>query len=577
MRAVLDWSFGLLDEDEQQFFRACGVFSGGFTVDAAATVAAAKTRIAAMDQLADLVAKSLVVADVTGAEPRFRLLDTTRAYAIEQLDESGARRRIARRHAAYYRDLFGRAEGEVAARPADEWLGEYAREIDNLRAALDWAFSPGGDRSIGVLLTAAAVPLWLRLSLLRECRGRAKQALGALGAEGMREPRDELRLNVALGTATREPSEMGAAFTKALEIADSLGDTEYQLRALGGLYFLYAASNRHQSALPLAQKFQNLARSGSDLSAQLFGDYIFGAAKHHMGDQVGARRHLELVLTQYAAADHRRDVIRFQIDVQVWTQALLARVLWLQGFFDQAVRAAELSVERGEAAAHSLSLCGALVFAACPIALWAGNLAAAAHYTAMLLDNSGKHGLSLWNDFGIGFQRAVVLRGGDPAARSRSPLLGPEEVAEPGSAFRFWTGLTEQVEALLYAGRIGEGLALLEAAVEQSEEGWITPELLRLKGELLLSEATPAAVQTSAGLFRQALHEARRQGLLAWELRAATSTARLMRDQGRLADAAAILRPVHDRFVEGFETADLVAARQLLQALATLDATEERG
>ena len=116
MRAVVDWSYGLLSEDEQRFFRALGIFAGGFTVEAAAAVAmdAAKTRIDAMDRLADLVAKSLVVADVSGAKPRFRLLDTTRAYAIEKLDESGERERIARRHAEYYRNLFERAEGEAA-------------------------------------------------------------------------------------------------------------------------------------------------------------------------------------------------------------------------------------------------------------------------------------------------------------------------------------------------------------------------------------------------------------------------------------------------------------------------------
>ena len=124
----------------------------------------------AIDRLADLVAKSLVVADVSGARPRFRLLDTTRAYAIDKLDASGERERLARRHAEYYRSLFECAEGEAAARPADEWLADYAREIDNLRAALDWAFSPGGDASIGVALTAAAVPLWMQLSTGRGMR-----------------------------------------------------------------------------------------------------------------------------------------------------------------------------------------------------------------------------------------------------------------------------------------------------------------------------------------------------------------------------------------------------------------------
>src|SRR5271166_1707824 len=190
MRAVVGWSYSLLSEEEQLFFRALSIFAGGFTVEAAAAVAmhAATSSIDAIDRLADLTAKSLVVADVTGAKPRFRLLDTTRAYAIEKLVESGDRQRIARRHAAYCRDLFERAEGESTTRPTNEWLTDYGREIDNLRAALDWAFSPSGEAIIGVALTAGAVPLWMRLSLLEECRSRAKQALGVIGAGGGGEP-----------------------------------------------------------------------------------------------------------------------------------------------------------------------------------------------------------------------------------------------------------------------------------------------------------------------------------------------------------------------------------------------------
>ena len=159
MRAVVDWGYGLLSQNEQRFFRALGIFADGFTTEAAATVAmdAATTGAEAIDRLADLVAKSLVVADASGTRPRFRLLDTTRAFAIEKLDASGERERIACRHAEYYRDLFERAEREVPARPTGEWLADYAGEIDNLRAALDWAFSPSGVESIGVALTVAAI------------------------------------------------------------------------------------------------------------------------------------------------------------------------------------------------------------------------------------------------------------------------------------------------------------------------------------------------------------------------------------------------------------------------------------
>jgi len=361
MRAVVDWSYGLLSEDERLFLRALGIFTGGFTVEAVAAVAVhhANTYIDAIDRLADLVAKSLVVVDVSDVKPRFRLLDTTGAYAIEKLDASGERERIARRHAEYYGGLFERAEGEAAALPLAEWLANYAREIDNVRAALDWAFSPSGDRSIGGTLTAAAVPLWIGLSLLEECRGRAKQALGALGTGGTWDSREEMRLHAALGASTLEAREMSAAFTKVLDIAESLSDTEYQMRALRGLYFYNAGSGRFRAALPFAQKFHDLAMRGSDPNDRLFGEHYMGAAKHYLGDQIGARRHLEQVLTQYVAADHGRDVIRFQYvirfqtDLQVSTRAFLSRVLWLQGFSDQAVRAAEMSVSEAQASGHA--------------------------------------------------------------------------------------------------------------------------------------------------------------------------------------------------------------------------------
>ena len=116
MRAVLDRSYSALGEDEQRFFRALAIFSGSFTVEAAAVVAmdTATAHVDAIDRLAELVSKSLVFADVSGANPRFRLLDTTRAYAIEKLDAGGDHERLARRHAEYHRNLFERAECEAA-------------------------------------------------------------------------------------------------------------------------------------------------------------------------------------------------------------------------------------------------------------------------------------------------------------------------------------------------------------------------------------------------------------------------------------------------------------------------------
>jgi predicted ATPase len=92
-------------------------------------------------------------------------------------------------------------------------------------------------------------------------------------------------------------------------------------------------------------------------------------------------------------------------------------------------------------------------------------------------------------------------------------------------------------------------------------------ELLRIKGELLLLQGAPGAAAVAEDHFRQALDWARRQGALSWELRAAMSLARLLRDQGRPADAMALLQPIYDRLTEGFDTVDLQAAKALIDAL----------
>lgn len=305
--------------------------------------------------------------------------------------------------------------------------------------------------------------------------------------------------------------------------------------------------------------------SRSDASDHLFGERMLGLAKHFVGDQSSARRYLEQVLAQHAPTDRQRGLIRFQVDSRLSARVFFARVLWLQGFSDQAVRTAEMSVAEAQATGHAVSLCYALAVAACPIALWVGNLPAAARHAGVLLDHSRRYGLPLWSALGSRFQIVVDVKASDIDKGLR---LLHTAIGESKPRFRFLTGLTELAEALGHAGRIAEALALVEAEIAHSEGGWLTPELLRLKGELLLAQRTSGAAETAEALFRQALDEARRHEALSWELRAATSLARLLRDQGRSANAIACLHLIYDRFTEGFGTADLIAAKQLLNELS---------
>jgi predicted ATPase/DNA-binding winged helix-turn-helix (wHTH) protein len=163
LRAALDWSYEVLSEPERAVLRRLGIFMGGFTLDAACAVVADPGLLKGdvIDAVAELVEKSLAVAETTETEPRLQLLETTRVYALERLAESGERETVAHRHAEFCRELFENAETESEAPPEGEWLADCAPEIDNLRAALDCAFSLDADRSIGVVLTAAASPLWM--------------------------------------------------------------------------------------------------------------------------------------------------------------------------------------------------------------------------------------------------------------------------------------------------------------------------------------------------------------------------------------------------------------------------------
>ena len=577
LRATLDWSYELLSEPERVILRRLAVFAGVFRLEAASAVIASSEIAPAevVDGIANLVAKSLVtgVAGSTGA--RYRLLDTMRAYGLEKLAESGEREWLARCHAEYYRRLFERAEAEES-RPTADWLAEYGAKTDNLRAALDWAFSPDGDAQIGIALTAAAVALWMHLSLLEECRRRVEQALAALATVAEPDARQEMKLLAALGASrlyTRGGvPEVAEAWTKALELAKSFGDPEYQKRSLWGLWSFHVNGVDYRTALSLAQRFASLVATSLDRDDRFVGERMIGISHHNLGDQQSARRHIERALAESAAPGYQRQFIRLQLDPQVTARVHLARILWLQGFPDRAIREAERSVNDARAAEHAVSFSYALHRAACPVPLWNGDLAAAGHYADMLLDHAKRHALAHWQLYGWGYQGAVAIRRGDVATGLRLLRSCFKELGETGiTAPRFMRfAAVYMAEGLGKAGQIADALDAINDAIaraERTEELWQFAELLRVKGELVLSQGAAPQAAAAKDYFRQALDWARRQGALSWELRAAASLARLIRDRGRSAEAMALLQPVYDRFTEGFETADLKAAKALLDAL----------
>src|ERR1700737_3733637 len=342
LNAMLDWSYRLLTDIERTILSRLSIFVGMFSLDAARAIAADGDvdEAQVVDTVGSRVAKSLVSAKRAGdAMMRYRLLDTTRAYVSEKLVESGEMDVIARRHAIFFCQFLEGADAAYSTCRETHGLIEYADQLGNVRAALDWSFSDRWDPSVGTALAAASAPLFLELSLLSECQRWTERALRAIDCAS-RGSRREMELQASLGlslmfTTCRE--EVRSALTRGLELAESLDEQYHQLRLLGGLNIFLTRIGDFRGALRVAQQSQVVAKALVDPAATALADWMLGVAHQVVGDQANARRHCENALV-HAPASRRINMIQFGYDHRTCALVALAQTLWLQGSPDQAVK-----------------------------------------------------------------------------------------------------------------------------------------------------------------------------------------------------------------------------------------------
>jgi predicted ATPase/DNA-binding winged helix-turn-helix (wHTH) protein len=575
LRATLDWSYELLTEPERMVLRRLAIFPGGFTLQAASMVAA-DDEIAAsevVDYVANLITKSLVTGDAGGATVRYRLLETTRAYALEKLTEGGEFGATARRHAEYYRDLLQQPETEWQTRPRSGWVGDYGRRIDDVRAALEWAFSPAGDAAIGVALAAVSAPTWIEMALLTECRVWMAAALDALRPEQVG-TRQEMALQLALGFSlvpTQGPvGDARASLARANELGKAFDNLDYQLRALTGLVISSRMADELSAGLALSRQVDVIAKKIASPVALATADCLLGSSLIWVGEYAEARTRVEQG-SRYNSPTVRRDHrLRSGYDHFIHTQTLLAEILWLQGFVDQSLKLTRDVLIEAERTSHPVSLNLALTWAGCGIPLRVGDLRMAEQSIGRLKAHAGMHGARSYHAAALGFEGQLHAARGDTRAAERLLRHAIAELRETRFHMLYTAFLSPLAEVLAEAGSVNEALAAAEEAVERASRNknyWCLPEALRIKGGLFLLEGR-SVIAAAEDHFRQALDWARRQGALSWELRAATSLARLWRDQARSKEARELLAPVYNRFTEGFATTDLKEAKRLLEELA---------
>jgi predicted ATPase/DNA-binding winged helix-turn-helix (wHTH) protein len=561
MRAALEWSYNLLSVEERRVLGRLSVFVGIFSLEAAVAVAGDREidEAAVVLTIANLVAKSLLATDAkTGSTAMcYRLLDTTRVYALEKLIESGESDATASRHARYYRSVLEQAGPAVA---------QHAEALGNVRAALTWSLSDGGDLETGTALAAAAAPLLLGMSLLSECREWTKRAIASLD-DATRGSRREMELQASLGLShmfTKGNSEeVRSAYSRSLELARALQDLAFESRLLGGLGAFLLRMGDFREALEVIERGDSVARRTGDPVAVQTAGSMLGLSLELTGDIVSAEQRRAVALVGSGEAQRIRTV-RMGFDPRVNALCGQARCHWLRGRCDQAATVASYAIKQAELLDHPVALCIALIWAG-SVFLWRGDWSREEEVIDRLLTLATKHSLSPYVAVAKGLKGEVNVQRGQ--AEVGVQLLQDSLQAVHADRYEMRTGvflnalaegLNNSQNHLMAMTTIDEASALIERS-----GGYLNmSETLRVKGEILAG--TPGTDKLVEQCFHGAIDLARRQSALSFELRAASSLARVWLRRGRTESAAQLLAPVYGAFTEGHDTRDLLEARRVL-------------
>ena len=559
LRATLDWSYQLLSPEDQAVLRSLSVFRGGFTLEDAAYVMDPSIKLCeASDRLTSLLEKSLVIAGHDERTFRYRLLETTRAYAQDKLEESGEDDAQRRRHAQRIRQIC------LASTHGEQSQSSLRLSITDVRAALDWSMVRSGDKALGVDLAAAATPVFLRLSLLREHRDYLDLALAYIAASidvfplGEAALRSEMALRTAVALAEYYTEGRVLAPEKQLlrarEIARSIGDKAYEFKLLWILYGQAGNVGSYRQALLYAQLFAETACGSADPITQFRSNRMLARALGDLGNQTLALQHIEQALRFDRAAIPRVTLNAYEMDDWIAASAIHARILWLRGHPDDAKAVAEQCIAEALQVGHEQSTCWAIAFNLCPVAIWRGDIENAADLVSILLKNS-QHVFEYYYEFGLLYRCFLdqTMSASDQVGADWHSCVKPKTPAQVDLFATFDGGFAEPDS--------------LERARED-EDIWCAPELLRVSAHRLILSDDKGAHCAAEAILLRALELAKRQGAKAWELRAATSLALLYLRSSRSCEARALLEPMLRQFKQGHDTRDYQAAISVLSALS---------
>jgi predicted ATPase/DNA-binding winged helix-turn-helix (wHTH) protein len=542
LKTTLDWSYDLLSDIERIIFRRIALFVGHFTLEAAQRIAAepGSGGSAVADVIAGLFEKSLLATRFCGGQPRYRLLNTTRAYALGKLEEHGEVALISVRHAEYVAEQLESERPNLSSLSRAERFAIYSGQLSNVRAALEWSFGPHGDDETATRLAAASMQLFLELSLLIECQAWAERAMARLGnlhQNSRRAMEISASLPLALMHTEGNDQRVRTAFASALEIAVDQGDLAYELRILSGLFMYSHWTMDIRGATDIAIQSKKLALKTRDPDDMALAESMLAASNHLLGNHIIAQQHCEFGLRYSGSGPH----FRAGQHLFHYTSFLLvgmARSLLYRGLLDRSLEYAELAIEEGEKSGHAATYCRSLALIV-PVFLTLADTRRSDQYIAELSDLSVAHSLKPYCAIATGLRgqwlllqnnlvdaTSLLKRALEELHAQRQEMLNMDFVCDLAAAF---VKVGEQEQAL--------GL-VLNAIEDQQRVGKFLhmPALFRMKGLILASRLAEEEAEAENALLLS-IDWAKRQSAVLFELKAATDLAELLLRKRRIPEA----------------------------------------
>lgn len=422
----------------------------------------------------------------------------------------------------------------------------------------------------------------LARSALIEAAEQLARALGQLaGLPGTAERRrQQIKLQIDLSNALihtkgHASPETKASFEQAhamIAAAEALGETVDDPLLLFSVLYGFWVGNRMafkgDVACALAQQFLVLARKQDAAVPQMIGNMLTGISLVLVGDVANGRGHLDRVVALYDPGEHRALATRFGHDVRMTALCWRAMAVWMLGYPEAAAMDIEHALKDARETGHAATLMFALSHSTLAL-IYRGDHVAAQGLVGELVALAEEKGSLYWKSYGSLLQGWLLARTGKPA--DTVPLMTTAIAAmrsTGATAYAPWY-FSCLAEAYAQLGQFDEAyrcIAKAISAVETNGERWGEADIHRIAGEIALKLPVPDPAKAESN-FEQALSVARQHNSKSFELRAATSMARLRRDQGRPTEARDILTSILARFSEGFDTSDLIGAKSLLGTL----------